>query len=64
MIPYTVRQTFLVLVSVFYRFLRTFFGVIAYFINYYIYILNSIRILIITYTIKSGGQTKEEGKIC
>ena len=43
MILYTVRQTFLVLVSVFYRCIRTFFGVIAYFINYYI--INSITII-------------------
>ena len=43
MILYTVRQTFLVLVSVFYRCIRTFFGVIAYCINYYI--INSITII-------------------
>lgn len=62
MILYTVRQTFLVLVSVFYRCIRTFFGVIAYFINYYI--INSITIINNYVYYKSGGQTKEEGKIC
>lgn len=55
MILDTVRQTFLVLVSIFYRRIRPFFRVITYFIYPYI--------LIITYTIKKWWTNKRGGEI-
>lgn len=68
MIRDTVRQRFRVLVSIFYRRIRTFFRVITYFIELlpilFIIILSYNNYVYYKYNIKSGGQTKEEGQIC
>ena len=53
MILDTVRQKFLVLVSIFYRRIRTFFRVITYFIYSYL--------IIITYTINKKWWTNKRG---